>query len=106
MGKVHEVCDRTGMSVVRREGRAFHLDDTPCFGRDGRIVQLVGASPNWSSVNWLNGVESRRPIACWALVEDCSGTTRVAGVVPDSAGQDARIEFGQTFIEPSLVHAG
>jgi hypothetical protein len=84
------------MKVRRRDGRAFHLDDTLCFGRDGKIIQLVGAQPNWTAVFRRNGVESSRAIACWALVEDCNGFTRVAGVDPEPCGDgnvEARLDF-------------
>src|SRR6201988_3218597 len=85
---------------------AERLENKPCGGRYGDIVQAIGHTP----LVELKGLRPKRGVRLWAKLESRNPTgsvkDRVAGAMIEDAEEKGLIRPGQTILEPTSGNTG
>src|SRR3954447_22693751 len=98
--------DRHGGGTTLRKAMVEHLQNRPCGGRYGDIVQAIGNTP----LVELKRLSPKPGVRLWAKMESFNPTgsvkDRVARALIEDAEEKGAIRPGQTILEPTSGNTG
>lgn len=95
-----EQCPHLGVAVYEEYGRTLHaLDDKLCYGREGKFLAMVKASPGYRMVT--AGDDYEEPVELWVLRETCDGQRSIVPFNPAISTWEPQSAFAEAIALPN-----